>query len=314
MIGLFVIIGILIGVAAVVWLGASDYFAGGDRYVTYFDESVQGLSADSTVKYRGVTVGRVESIGIAPDNRLIEVVMKINIDEELQRATVAQLKPLGITGMVFVELNRRSKDDPETIQEHSFLPEYPLIPSRPSGISEIFTRINTIADQIGEIDLKELSRDLHSAVRAADVILNNPKITDLILSLDGSMRRLERTLGGLDRIMAEGEPERIVAELTGLLADTRRVVDLVERAVTEADIPGATGHARDRMDALEEQTGELMEELERTVRFTALEIRDISSRLRGTTQAIDDIVRRLSLNPSDILFSRPPEPAGGGER
>lgn len=314
MIGLFVTTGILIGVAAIVWLGASNYFAVGDRYVTYFDESVQGLSADSTVKYRGVTVGRVESIGIAPDNRLIEVVMKIDIDEELQRTTVAQLKPLGITGMVFVELNRRSTDDAEPDQEYPFAVGYPVIPSRPSGISEIFTRLNAMADQVGEIDLKGLSRDLHSVVRAADAILGNPKIGDLIDNLDAAVSRLERTLGGIDRMMAQEDPERIIAELAGLLAEARQVVDLVGEAVAEADIPGASLHVRTRMDALEKQTGDLMGELERTMRFTALEIRDMSSRLRGTAQAIDDVVKRLSLNPSDILFSRPPEPDGEGGR
>ena len=32
------------------------------------------------VKYRGVDVGRVEKIRVAPDNRLIEIVMKIEMD------------------------------------------------------------------------------------------------------------------------------------------------------------------------------------------------------------------------------------------
>jgi phospholipid/cholesterol/gamma-HCH transport system substrate-binding protein len=57
LIGLFVIGGTLIGVGAVVWIGASKYFQKGATYVTFFDESVQGLQVDSSVKYRGVDVG-----------------------------------------------------------------------------------------------------------------------------------------------------------------------------------------------------------------------------------------------------------------
>ena len=70
MIGLFVTIGILIGMVAVVWVGASKYFEKGATYVTYFDESVQGLQLDSAVSDRGVEAGRVEKIRVAPDNRL----------------------------------------------------------------------------------------------------------------------------------------------------------------------------------------------------------------------------------------------------
>src|SRR3972149_6210708 len=113
MIGLFVTIGILIGMVAVVWLGASKYFEKGATYVTYFDESVQGLQLDSAVKYRGVEVGRVEKIRVAPDNRLIEIIMKIDLKGELERDDVAQLKAAGITGIVFVELSRKDPGEPD---------------------------------------------------------------------------------------------------------------------------------------------------------------------------------------------------------
>ena len=58
--GRFVTLGIVIIVVAIIWVGATKYFEKGDRYVAYFDESVQGLQKDSIVKYRGVDVGRVD--------------------------------------------------------------------------------------------------------------------------------------------------------------------------------------------------------------------------------------------------------------
>ena len=58
--GLFVILGFILAVAAIIWVGASSFFQKGKQYVSYFDESVEGLQADSSVKYRGVDVGRVE--------------------------------------------------------------------------------------------------------------------------------------------------------------------------------------------------------------------------------------------------------------
>src|SRR3972149_9372392 len=124
MIGLFVTIGILIGMVAIVWLGASKYFEKGATYVTYFDESVQGLQVDSAVKYRGVEVGRVEKIRVAPDNRLIEIIMKIDLKGELERDDVAQLKAAGITGIVFVELSRKDPGEPDLSPKITFASEH----------------------------------------------------------------------------------------------------------------------------------------------------------------------------------------------
>jgi phospholipid/cholesterol/gamma-HCH transport system substrate-binding protein len=98
-VGLFVILGIFIGVSVLVWVGASKYFQKGTFYVTYFDESVQGLQIDSRVKYQGVDVGWVTKIGVAPDYKLVEVVMKIDFKGDLMNNTVAKLEAAGITGI-----------------------------------------------------------------------------------------------------------------------------------------------------------------------------------------------------------------------
>ena len=52
-IGLFVILGVVMGVVAIIWVGATSYFQKGATYVSYFDESVQGLQLNSAVKFRG---------------------------------------------------------------------------------------------------------------------------------------------------------------------------------------------------------------------------------------------------------------------
>ena len=106
LIGLFVIIGTLVCAGIIIWIGAAGVFMKGSLYTTYFDESVQGLQVDSAIKYRGVEIGKVQSIKVAPDYRLIEVVMKISLEGDLQNQTVATLTSAGITGIVFIELYR----------------------------------------------------------------------------------------------------------------------------------------------------------------------------------------------------------------
>ncbi|MBU1398714.1 MAG: MCE family protein, partial [Proteobacteria bacterium] len=97
-VGIFVMLGLFVAFIAIIWLGMSHFFEQGQLYSAYFDDSVQGLAKDSPVKYRGVTIGRVADILVAPDAKLIEVILKIETDMKPDKNIVAQLKSVGITG------------------------------------------------------------------------------------------------------------------------------------------------------------------------------------------------------------------------
>jgi phospholipid/cholesterol/gamma-HCH transport system substrate-binding protein len=77
--------------------------------VTYrirFAESVSGLALGDPVKFHGVDVGSVTSIGIDPqDPRLVLVDVRLRKDTPVKTDTKASLKLKGITGVVYVELN-----------------------------------------------------------------------------------------------------------------------------------------------------------------------------------------------------------------
>ena len=313
MIGLFVMVGILIGIVAVVWLGVAHYFAPGDRYVTYFDESVQGLSPDSTVKYRGVTVGRVEKIAIAPDNRLIEVMMKVELDTDPSLTTVAQLRPVGITGMVFVELNLRDREEPRAEPLLSFEAPYPVIPSRPSGISEIFSRLHLLADKVMDVDIAALTDEIRSAAAGLGSILSNPGIVDIIENLDAAAARLDRTLAGLEQAVIQEQPEKIMSDIRETLAEGRHLIAEAGRVIREADIPETSKQAAMVVDALERKVSGIMDSLDRTARVTALEIRDAGFQLRQAARAVEELSERLALQPSDLIFGRPPARDEEGE-
>jgi len=165
-VGLFVIVGFLIAAVAIIWIGATKYFEKGKLYVTYFDESVQGLQKDSEVKYRGVTIGRVENIRIAPDNRLIAVVMNIRLRDETVKQLVAQLQYTGITGLVFVNLDIRRPEDLEQAPLIDFASEYPVIPSKPSEIKRLLSSAQEIVNKIKELDLKGISEQIQATLKA----------------------------------------------------------------------------------------------------------------------------------------------------
>ena len=62
-IGLFVLIGGVVFVLALIAFGLRGYFEENTLYETYIDTDVEGLSIGSPVNFRGVNVGKVTWIG-----------------------------------------------------------------------------------------------------------------------------------------------------------------------------------------------------------------------------------------------------------
>ena len=53
-VGLFLTCGVVFSVLVILWLGMSRFLEKGVYYVTYFDESIQGLNVEEIAKNRGI--------------------------------------------------------------------------------------------------------------------------------------------------------------------------------------------------------------------------------------------------------------------
>jgi phospholipid/cholesterol/gamma-HCH transport system substrate-binding protein len=285
LIGLFVFLGVLLGVVAIIWVGATSYFQKGDTYVSYFDESVQGLQVDSTVKFRGVEVGRVEAIRVAPDNRLIGVVMKINMRDNLQRNTLAQLKTAGITGIVFVDLDLRKPGEPDLAPKIDFPSEYPIIPSRPSEIHKILTGINEVVEKLKEIDTKALSNQLLATGQAIQDLVRSKKITSILTRLDATTGNLEQLTGGLAKNRTDAKLDEILTEARDTLKDTRKAVATLNDQILAMELPATMGKTRE----------------------ITRELQTASNNLRQSSETLEMLLKRIYERPSDLLFGKPPK-------
>ncbi len=190
-VGLFTVIGLAIAITSIIWLGMSNYFEKGRNYVAFFDESIQGLDKDSPVKYRGVSIGRVKSVGVAPDATLIEVVMTIEKDMRLESDMVAQLKSVGITGIMFIEIDRKKDNEPDYHPPISFYTEYPIVVTKPSGLKIFMDGMDDIRSLINELDARGLSDKLKVTVDKVNQILENT----------------DKAVSGLNRIVSNNEKD-----------------------------------------------------------------------------------------------------------
>src|SRR5215831_8870190 len=103
LIGLFIVIGVVLGVAALMLFNASKLFVQTRDCILYFDNSLNGLSEGAPVKYRGVNIGSVKKLMIRFNQAtndysmpvLVEIQKKLiedRMDEETEVFTVAALE------------------------------------------------------------------------------------------------------------------------------------------------------------------------------------------------------------------------------
>jgi phospholipid/cholesterol/gamma-HCH transport system substrate-binding protein len=302
LLGLFVTIGVLIGVAFVIWVGASKYFEKGTVYVTYFDESVQGLQTDSSVKYRGVDVGRVMGIRVAPDNRLVEVVMKIQLKEVVMDDVVAQLKSAGITGIVFIELDRREGKEPVLGPSLSFESEYPVIPSRPSDIKQIMAGLEDLYERIKDVDLHGISDQFKGAAQSVARFFTNPKLEETIQNLDMATASLDRIVRKVDALLADGKMDKVLTETRETLIDSRRLLATLNDEVKAMKL----AEKAEKVGQLSESLDRLSGRLDQRSRRVSINTEHLLHSLQRASDQLGNLLERLQNRPSDLLFSDPP--------
>jgi phospholipid/cholesterol/gamma-HCH transport system substrate-binding protein len=284
-IGLFVILGVMLGVVAIIWVGATSYFQKGATYVSYFDESVQGLQVDSSVKFRGVDVGRVEAIRVAPDNRLIGVVMKINMRDNLQKNAVAQLKAAGITGIMFVELDLKKPGEPDLSPKIDFPSEYPIIATRPSEIQRLVSGINQIVTKFNMVDAKGISEQLIATTKAMEDFLKGKQMTSIMARVDAAAGNLERLTARADKTLNGLQLEQVLADARETLNGARTMIATVNNQIQAMQLPAAVDSVRD-----------FSRDLQTTGNY-----------LRQSSETLEMLLQRIYDRPSDLLFGKPPK-------
>jgi phospholipid/cholesterol/gamma-HCH transport system substrate-binding protein len=178
-IGLFVVGSAILVIAMIIWLGRSHYFESSQTAVAYFTESVQGLESDSPVKFRGVTVGRVKGIRLAPDGLLIEVVMNLDRKFKVTDDLGVKMNLVGITGLRYLEMDTFKPDQRRETTGLTFEPRYPVIATYPSDIKEFGSALENIFQKTKTVDVERISYHMVRVASRLDQILADPKLDTL---------------------------------------------------------------------------------------------------------------------------------------
>jgi phospholipid/cholesterol/gamma-HCH transport system substrate-binding protein len=265
-----------------------------DLYEMSTSETISGLQTQSAVRFRGVPVGKVESIGF--DTKVKgNVLVSISVDRAapVTKSTFATVASQGVTGLGYIQLD---DDDTSTERLQPKDSDPPRIPLKPGGIDKLLKQGDVIFDQVEQ----------------ASVRLNKLLSDENQQAITSAVKQLSEAAGSMNRVAQGLEPT--VATLPALSRDARSTMQSLKAA---SDDVGATsrrlnakGGALDKLSdggtalangvetfsaATLPKLGEVADETARTMR-----------QLRRTVNAVDD-------NPQALIFGNGPPLPGPGE-
>lgn len=323
-VGLFMTAGLALATLAVIWLGMTSFLRKGQLFVTYFDESVQGLVIDSPVKYRGVPVGRVQAIRIAPDYHLIEVVILIDDehaeDENRFVDSVASISNVGITGAMFVEIDKRWPAAGDLSPKLNFTPEYPVIASRPSDIKKLFREIDEIAMKIQSIDFKGISDQAMLAFATVNTVMTEARFGDISADirtllasvnaaanpkrLESMARNMEQTVIASRTLMDKAAEE--LSRLDGILVQVQAMVE-ANRPHVDTTM-GAMASTALKADAVMTQSHATMFQMQAAIKDLEERLAVTADNLEQTSSHLNSLIGNVKDQPAQLIFGQPKAP------
>jgi phospholipid/cholesterol/gamma-HCH transport system substrate-binding protein len=287
-------------VVSVLWLSSEkSYRKAYDTYLVFMGESVSGLSPDAAVLYRGVQVGRVRRIALAPGNvEKVQLMLDIERGAPIKQDTVAELRTQGLTGIAHVELTAGSRDAPVLAAAPG--EDYPVIRTGPSLMVRLDATLTTL--------IAGLTRSSDSINALLDEG-NRAALKQTLASLQRVSGTLAASSGAIGSGMANAarameNTARASAGLPGLLERLQRSADALDRMSAEG--ARAAASAAQAADGARADVHQLAGEAGPDARLLLAELRDLAASMRRVSEQVER-------NPAVLLRGRAGARPGPGE-
>jgi len=204
--GIFFVLIMGVFIAAIVWLAGGFTSSASSYYACYFGWSVGGLNVGSAVSYNGVPIGSVTSIEIAPDGRLVKVVLKIEDEKfKVDDTVVATLYLTGITGLRNINLESLPDSSPRLWSQDqlSFESDIRVIPVQSGTVQSVTTGLNRIFEILEQIDAKTLNDQAILALTRINELLEAMDSDSIACRVSGTLDNINRLLVTYDELGRE---------------------------------------------------------------------------------------------------------------
>jgi phospholipid/cholesterol/gamma-HCH transport system substrate-binding protein len=228
-----------------------------DDYLLVSRYSVNGLYPQSEVRFRGIAVGKVETLKVDPaDPRNILIAVAVDREVPITRGTYARLGYQGVTGLAYVMLDDDGANLERLKPEHGELPRIPVRPNLFDDLTsagqavlqqanDLLERLNRIASEENEQRLaatlksfEEASRQLEPALRSIPQVANR---VNRLLSEENT-RSLQRSLSNLEQATNAIGPiaddsRKVLANIQSMSQRLDRISEEISAEISEGTLP-----------------------------------------------------------------------------
>ncbi|MCU9952523.1 MULTISPECIES: MlaD family protein [Burkholderia] len=253
--------------------------------------NVTGLFPDAAVRFRGLDVGKVQSIGFDRTHPgQIRIRILVDHDAPITQSTYGSLGFQGVTGIAFVQLEDTGRD-------------LAPLPSSPKAIAQIPMR-PSLFDQIQERG-DVLLRQLELAAKSANALMS-PEMREQLRATAESLQHAADGATVLSKQLAPAvaalpetmhQVNRTMASANTLLQPNGPLVSNLNKAGTAA-----------------EQVGVALNDLNARVQYDTLpRFNALAGSVGDASRQLKDVAGELGRNPRSLLFGSPGAAPGPGE-
>ena len=287
--GLFALLLGLAAVAALWWFGGQQEAS--SEYLVVTSKTISGLSQQAQVRYRGVRVGKVESIELDPAD-FSKTLIRVSVRQDLPitRGTVAKLGFQGVTGIAHVLLEDSGKDVTPLVGEAGRLARIPMQESL----------LQELSGSAGET-LRN-ARDLLASANQALSPENRQRFEKTLANLEATTGNAKEATASLRRLLSE--------ENIRLLNSSLRRVDqtAAQAAPFFAEARGLVARLQAVSDQLETTLGDSLSNGALIPRLN-----ELSADLSSSSHQLNRVLQMLEDSPQSLIFGRHQAAPGPGE-
>lgn len=280
-----------------------------DIYEISTRETVTGLQPQALVRYRGVDIGKVDTIGF--DRKTSgNVLIRLEVDSAapITSDTFATLSFQGVTGLAFVQLDDSGKQAVRLVPNDDAPPRIPL---RPGLLAKLQDKGEKILDQVEQATarINQVLADPNQK-RLAAALDNVGQAAASVSQLSTSMTALLDAQFGPTRVNIPAFVKSADAALTSL----RGTSDAAKTAVSEI---GKTAQRLNAKDGPVDRLAEGAEGLAHAAdSFNAATLPRINRVTEDSSRAVRQLSRAvtgISDNPQSLIFGSGAAQPGPGE-
>jgi phospholipid/cholesterol/gamma-HCH transport system substrate-binding protein len=280
-----------------------------DLYEMSTSETLSGVQPQGSVVFRGVPVGKVETVGFDPKIKG-NVLVRVSVDHAapMTKSVFATIASQGVTGLGFIELDDSGESAERLIPNDS---DPPRIPLRAGGLSKLLKQSEGIMKQVEEASTrlnKLLSDENRQAITAAITQIGDA--AGGVSRLSSSLQTTLEAQLGPKRVNIPAFVKNADATLTSLRGTSEEARATVAELGKTAQRLNAKGGP---LDKLAEGGAALAAGVQTFSAGTLPKLGEVADETARTMRQLRRTVNNVDDNPQALIFGNGAAVPGPGE-